>query len=81
MAAQGIHSASEKTKIKRRRNKTLAKPMLYNRSLNCRASGLLEQSGAHEAAHRPFFTCVIRVLGCSVTTGRSRKTLQFVVSP
>ncbi len=27
--------------------------------------------GAHEAAHRPFFTCESRVLGCSVTTGRS----------
>jgi len=26
---------------------------------------------AHEAAHRPFFTCVFRALGCSVTTGRS----------
>jgi len=44
MDAVGIHSASEKTKIKRRRNKTLAKSMLYNRLLNCRDSGLLEQS-------------------------------------
>jgi hypothetical protein len=28
--------------------KTLAKPMHYHRSLNCRASGLLEQSGEPE---------------------------------
>ncbi len=27
--------------------------------------------GAHEAAHRSLFTCVIPVLGCSVTTGCS----------
>jgi len=56
MAAVGIHFASKLTKIKKRRNKTLAKPMLYNQSLNCRASGLLEQSDAPkrctEAMHR-----------------------------
>jgi len=48
MAAVGIHFASKLTKIKKRRNKTLAKPMLYNRLLNCRDSGLLEQKNAPE---------------------------------
>ena len=52
-ASEGIHSASEKTKIKRQRNKTLAKPMLYNRLLNCRASGLLEQTDAVNPSIHP----------------------------
>jgi hypothetical protein len=33
--------------------KTLAKPMHYHRSLNCRASGLLEQSDEHRALGPP----------------------------
>lgn len=35
--------------------KTLAKPMLHYRLLNCRASGLLEQWVAHGAAGRAGF--------------------------
>ena len=33
--------------------KTLAKPMLHYRLLNCRASGLLEQRHAHRVLDRP----------------------------
>jgi len=53
LAAAGVQSAFKKLEIKKGWCKTLAKPMHYHRLLNCRASGLLEQSDGHEAADRP----------------------------
>lgn len=44
LAAAGVQSAFKKLEIKKGWCKTLAKPMLHYRLLNCRASGLLEQS-------------------------------------
>lgn len=53
LAAAGVQSAFKKLEIKKGWCKTLAKPMLHYRLLNCRASGLLEQSDGHEAVDRP----------------------------
>ena len=48
LAAAGVQSAFKKLEIKKGWCKTLAKPMLHYRLLNCRASGLLEQKNAPE---------------------------------
>ena len=53
LAAAGVQSAFKKLEIKKGWCKTLAKPMLHYRLLNCRASGLLEQS------HPPKSTAVL----------------------
>jgi hypothetical protein len=44
LAAAGVQSAFKKLEIKKGWCKTLAKPMHYHRSLDCRANGLLEQN-------------------------------------
>jgi len=48
LAAAGVQSAFKKLEIKKGWCKTLAKPMLHYRLLNCRASGLLEHTVAPE---------------------------------
>ena len=50
---------------------TMVSSRVRNPDIGNADSKQAELSGAHEAAHRPFFTCVIPVLGCSVTTKRS----------
>ena len=54
LAAAGVQSAFKKLEIKKGWCKTLAKPMHYHRLLNCRASGLLEQSDAPKSASSAF---------------------------